>query len=480
MTEDLQIKEALTYDDVLIVPKYSDINSRRNVDITTNLTPKIKLNIPMVSSNMDTVTESRMAIAIARLGGIGLIHRFLSIKDQLNEVVKVKRAEAIVIENPYTLTSGHTLKDAKKLMEEFSITGIPITDEVGRFEGILTRRDMMFEDNMLKKILEVMTPKNDAVTAEYGIDVETAKNILKQNKVEKLPLLDKNEILKGLITAKDLLRKKQYPLALKDNKGRLLVGAAIGVKDDYLERAEAMINGGCDVLCIDIAHGHSELTINAIKAVKNKFSDVEVIAGNIATEEATYDLIKAGADCIKAGIGGGAACTTRITAGAGYPQFSTVYKCAKVANELDIPLMADSGIGGKPGNFAKAIAAGASTVMRSRSLAGTEESPGLTIMRDGKKYKIYRGSASFGANMARNQRLNLEIDEGYNPEGIEALIPYSGSVEEVIKSFLAGLRSGMSYSGAHNIKEFWKKSEFVRMTQAGIKESYPHDVEVIK
>ncbi len=473
------IEQALTFEDVLIVPKYSDIDSRKNVDIRSNLTPKIKLNIPMVSGNMDSVTESKMAITMARLGGIGIIHRYLPIKDQVSEVLKTKRAEAIIIDKPYTLSSKHTMRDAKSLMEEFNITGIPIVTDIGKYEGILTRRDMMFEDNLSKSVSEIMSNKNNSITADFGIDVETAKKILRENKIEKLPLLDKEGILKGLITAKDLMRKDQYPLALKDEKGKLLVGAAIGVKGDYIERAEALVNAGCDVLCIDIAHGHSKLAIDALKNIKDRFSDIEIIAGNVATEEATMDLINAGADCIKGGLGSGATCTTRLVTGAGYPQFSLILKCAKVSNEVGIPLMADGGIGGLAGNFSKAIAAGASIVMRSRSLAGTDESPGLAIMRNGKKYKIYRGSASFGANMARNQRNNQVIDEEYNPEGVEALVHYSGGVEEVIKPFLAGLRSGMSYVGAHNIKEFWVKAEFVRITQAGIKESYPHHVELI-
>jgi len=864
VVDEANIKEGLTYEDVLLIPKYSDISSRKLVDISTNLTPKIKLNIPMVSGNMDTVTESRMAIAMARLGGIGIIHRYTPIKEQVNEVLKVKRAESIVIENPYTLTPEHSLKDAKNFMDEFGINGLLITDNVGRFEGIFTRRDMMFEDNLLKPISEHMTPKIKAITAEQGIDIEKAKEIMKDNRIEKLPLLDKKGLLKGLITAKDLLRKELYPLTLKDNKGKLIVGAAIGIKGDYMERAESLVNAGCNVLCIDIAHGHSELAINALKTVKDKFSDIEVIAGNVATEEATFDLIKAGADCVKTGIGSGcfaagtrilmsngtyknieeiksgekiinkdgmavkikksfctgikkviklrssifhqstyvtpdhkywvgdlnsvstetihsrgyakllevqsktvpkmskykwkevkdieqdvllmpkninfeledyfeislnkrsggntrsgieyeedlvlkpsyklgyifgtflgdgtahkgvnkknnshvgsvrwslgldeleiaekiskcmyniskkeskivytkrntievrffykpladflqgfgkkhnkflpekylinnkeylkgicdglidsdgyeedygrrtlnnsskriielfgiicylltdvfpncekerrsmgnlkgtklenikpgfisriittgekrltkdyqlakilenkdigeevmvydlevdcpthsfiannaivhnSICVTRLVAGAGYPQFSALLNCSRVGHELGIPIMADGGIGGIAGNFAKAVAAGASTVMRSRSLAGTDESPGIAIMRNGKKYKIYRGSASFGANMTRNERNNEKVDEEYNPEGVEAMVPYSGSVEEVIKPFLAGLRSGMSYTGAHNIKEFWEKAEFVRMTQASIKESYPHDVELVK
>jgi IMP dehydrogenase len=480
VVDEANIPIGLTYNDVLIIPKYSTINSRRAVDISTQLTPKIRLNIPMVSGNMDTVTESKMAIAMARLGGIGMIHRYMPLKNQVNEVLKVKRAEAIVIEKPYTITPEHNLKDARDFMRENNVNGLLVTDEVGRFKGILTRRDMLFEDNFLRPISEVMTKKEDAIVAENGIDIEAAKNIMKQNKVEKLPLVDKHGILQGLITAKDLLRKDQYPLALKDGKGRLLVGAAIGVKGDYIERADALVEAGVNVLLIDIAHGHSELGINAIKAVKDRFSDIQLIAGNIATQEAALDLINAGADSVKVGIGSGSICVTRLVAGAGYPQFSALVNCAKVGNEVGIPVMADGGIGGVPGNFAKAMAAGASTVMRSRSLAGTDESPGMSIMKDGKKYKIYRGSASFGANMTRNERNNEKIDEEYNPEGVEALIPYSGSVEEIIKPFLAGLRSGLSYVGARDIKEFWQKAEFVRMTESGIKESYPHDVELVK
>ncbi len=474
------IKEALTYEDVLLIPQYSTVSSRKAVDISTFLTPKIKLNIPMVSGNMDSVTESKMAIAMAREGGIGIIHRYMTIHDQVQEVLKVKRAEAIVIEKPVTLTADRTLKDACLVMEEEGINGLLVTDAVGRFQGILTKRDMLFEENLLKTVFDVMTKKNDAVTADFGVDIETAKKILKEHKVEKLPLLDKHGLLKGLITAKDLLRKGQYPLTVKDKKGRLLVGAAIGVKGDHLERAQALLEAGCDVLLVDIAHGHSELVMQTIKDIKDRFADVQLIVGNVATADGTRDLIKWGADCVKCGIGNGSICITRLTAGAGYPQFSALLECAKVAQENNIPIIADGGIGGMPGNFSKAIAAGASVVMRSRSLAGTDESPGISIMRDGKKFKIYRGSASFGANMARKERQGEKIDEGYDAEGVEALVPYSGSVQEVIKPFLAGLRSGMSYTGAYTIKEYWEKAKFVRMTEAGIKESYPHHVDVVK
>lgn len=476
---DYNFKEALTYEDVLLVPKYSEINSRKEVDVSARLTNKIKLKIPIVSANMDTVTESKMAISMARLGGIGIIHRYLPLQDQVNEILRVKRAEAVIIERPYTLTPEHTLKDAKFLMDEKNIKGIPITDNVGRFLGILTSKDMLFEDNLLKNISEVMTKMEDSITGEEGINIEKAREILKQNKIEKLPLINKSGILKGLITAKDLLRKEQFPDVSKDKKGRLLVGGAIGVKGDYLERAEALLEAGCDILCIDIAHGHSKLAIHATKSVKDKFGDVQLIVGNVATAEGTMDLVNAGADCIKVGIGPGSTCTTRIVAGAGIPQFTAVLECAKVGRDCDIPIMADGGLKGSSGNFAKAIAAGASTVMRGRTLAGTDESPGIAIMRNGRKFKIYRGSASFGANIGRNQRNNQDIDEGYNAEGVEALTPYSGSVAEVLKPYISGLKSGMSYAGAKTIEEFWDKAEFVRITNAGWKESLPHDVELV-
>lgn len=470
----------LTYEDVLLVPQYSEIASRKQVDVSTKLTKNICLKMPFVSGNMDTVTENRMAIAMARLGGIGIIHRYMTIEDQANEIRKVKRAEAVIIEKPYTLTEEHLLKDAKKLMEEKGIKGIPIVDPVGRFLGILTNRDLQFEKNLLKQIKESMTKKENAIIGNEGITIEQAKEILNKNKVEKLPIIDKNGLLKGLITSKDLLRNEQYPNASKDKKGRLLVGAAIGVKGDYLERAEALLNAGCDVLLIDIAHGHSKLAINATRAIKDKFGDVEIIVGNVATAEATEDLINAGADCVKIGIGSGSICVTRLVAGAGVPQFTALLECAKIGMEYGVPIMADGGIGGKAGNIAKAIGAGASTVMRNRSLAGTDESPGLTIMREDRKYKIYRGSASFGANMARNQRMGQDVDEEYNPEGVEALVHYSGTVAEVIKPLIAGLMSGMSYSGAHNIEEFWQKAQFIRISSASWKESLPHDVEVVK
>ena len=475
-----EIREALSYDDVLLVPRFSNINSRKQVDISTNLTKKIMINLPIVSANMDTVTESSMAISMARHGGIGIIHRFMTIEDQTNEILKVKRSEGILIEKPYTLTPEHIIKDAKVLMEKKNITGILITDNVGRYVGILTHRDLMFEDNLLKPISEIMTPKDESITSVPNINIEAAKKLFKEYKVEKLPLVDKNGLLKGLITAKDIMKKDMHPLASKDKKGRLLVGGAIGIKGDYLERAEALINAECDVLCIDIAHGHSQFVVDTIKALRDKFDDVQIIAGNVATAEGTLDLINAGADAIKTGVGGGSICVTRIVTGAGVPQFSAVLDCVKVANEFGIPVIADGGIK-QSGDITKALAAGASSVMLGNLLGGTEESPGQTIIRGGRKFKIYRGSAGFGSVMSRKQRENGNDDlSDVVPEGVEGTVPYKGNVSEVLYQLVGGLKSGMSYCGAHNMNELWKNAEFVKITSAGLKESHAHDIDVLK
>ena len=475
-----EIREALSYDDVLLVPRFSNINSRKQVDISTNLTKKIMINLPIVSANMDTVTESSMAISMARHGGIGIIHRFMTIEDQTNEILKVKRSEGILIEKPYTLTPEHIIKDAKVLMENKNITGILITDNVGRYVGILTHRDLMFEDNLLKPISEIMTPKDESITSVPNINIEAAKKLFKEYKVEKLPLVDKNGLLKGLITAKDIMKKDMHPLASKDKKGRLLVGGAIGIKGDYLERAEALINAECDVLCIDIAHGHSQFVADTIKALRDKFDDVQIIAGNVATAEGTLDLINAGADAIKTGVGGGSICVTRIVTGAGVPQFSAVLDCVKVANEFGIPVIADGGIK-QSGDITKALAAGASSVMLGNLLGGTEESPGQTIIRGGRKFKIYRGSAGFGSVMSRKQRENGNDDlSDVVPEGVEGTVPYKGNVSEVLYQLVGGLKSGMSYCGAHNMNELWKNAEFVKITSAGLKESHAHDIDVLK
>ena len=475
-----EIQDSLSYDDVLLVPKFSNITSRKHVDTSSQLTRGIKINVPIISANMDTVTESATAIAMARQGGIGIIHRFLPIKEHVEEVLAVKRSEAIIIEKPYTLSPEHTVKDAKILMGQKKITGIPVVDNAGRFAGILTRKDLMFEDNNLRVIADVMTPKPDAVTAPINTSVETAKEIFRENKIEKLPLVDKNGILKGLITAKDILKREMYPLASKDSRGRLLVGGAIGVRGDYLERAEALVNAECDVLCIDIAHGHSQTVIETIKALRERFSDVKIIAGNVATAEGTLDLINAGADAIKCGVGGGSVCSTRIVTGSGVPQFSAVFGCAEVANDAGIPIIADGGIK-QSGDIVKALAAGASTVMLGNLLAGTEESPGQTVIKNGRKFKIFRGMAGFGANISKRERENSFDDiSDVVPEGVEGTVPYKGNLSEVIYQLLGGLRSGMSYCGAHTIEELWKNAEFIKITSAGMKESHPHDIDVLK
>jgi len=477
-----ELREGLSYDDVLVVPKLSNITSRRNVDISTYLTKSIKLNLPIISANMDTVTESAMAIAMARQGGLGIVHRFLSLQDQINEVLKVKRSEAIVIENPYTLTQEHTIKDARVLMFEKKIQGIPITDNIGKYLGILTNRDLMFEDNFLKKIEEVMTKEEDSILAGPETDIQTAKNLFKDHKIEKLPLVDKFGILRGLITAKDIMKREMHPLASKDKKGRLLVGAAIGVKGDYLERTEALIAAGCDVLCIDIAHGHHEQVLHTIKLIRDKFGDIPLIAGNIATAEATLDLINAGADCVKAGVGPGSLCTTRIVTGAGVPQLTAVLDCTNVAREVGIPVIADGGIK-QSGDITKALAAGASMVMLGNMLAGTEESPGQTIIRGGRKFKIYRGMAGFGANKSKKEREGNSEEGDVSdvvPEGAEGTIPYRGDVKDILFQLIGGLKSGMSYAGAENIVKLWKNAEFIKITSAGLRESHTHDVDLLK
>ncbi|MBS3119180.1 IMP dehydrogenase [Candidatus Woesearchaeota archaeon] len=476
----MEIKEGLSYDDVLLVPKFSDIISRRQVDTSTQLTKTLRLNIPLISANMDSVTEANMAIAVARQGGIGIIHRFMTIEDQVKEVLKVKRAEAIIIERPYTLPPEASLREARKMMEEKGVNGLLIIDEFGRYMGILTHRDIMFEEDPSLPVRQLMTSKEKSIFAPWGINLEQAKQILREKKVEKLPILDEGGYLKGLITLKDIKRKEQYPLASQDSKGRLLVGAAIGVRGDSLERAEALLQAGCDVLVIDIAHGHSDAVIETIKALKERFVGVQVIAGNVATAEATKDLIMAGADAIKVGVGGGSICVTRVVTGAGVPQLTAVLECAKVAKEFNVPLIADGGIK-VSGDITKSLAAGASTVMLGNLLAGTEESPGTVVLREGKKYKIYRGSAGYGTALSRKQQKigdQINITE-YTPEGVESLVPYKGHVNEVVNQLLGGLRSGMSYSGARTIEELKEKVKFVKISGAGFKESSYHDVKLL-
>ncbi len=480
----MDIKEGLTFDDVLLIPKRSPVMSRKEVSVETWLTAKIKLNIPIVSANMDTVTESAMAIAIARQGGIGIIHRFLPIEKQVEEVLKAKRSESFIIEQPVTINQAKSLKDARQLMTYLDVGGIIVIDDNEDISGILTTRDILFQENPKIKVSEIMTKKSDLITAPYGITLDEAKKILSDNRIEKLPLLDGSGKLKGLITTKDISKKEKYPVASKDIKGRLLVGAAVGVKDDYIERATSLYRAGCDVLVVDIAHGHSDIAIKAIKEIRKNLGSIPIIAGNVATAEGTKDLIKADVDCVKAGVGGGSICITRIVTGAGVPQLTAIMECAKIAQKESIPIIADGGIRNS-GDLTKALAAGASSGMLGNLLAGTEESPGVIIMRQGKRYKIYRGMASFEANLKRKQKQNnnFEIDTDLldmTPEGVESLVAYKGYTSEIIMQLINGLKSGVSYCGAKNIRELQKNAEFIKMSPAGLRESYPHDVDVLK
>jgi len=471
------IKTGLTFDDVLLVPKYSSVKSRKEVDVTTSLSRNIKMNIPIISANMDTVTESKMAKRMAVEGGIGIIHRFLSVEDQVSEVLKVKRSESIIVENPYTFSPDKTVLEAKNFMKESGVSGLLIVDQNKKLIGVLSQRDILFVNNDCL-ISEVMT--TNVISVKNELSISDAKKLLFKHRIEKLPIVDDNGIIKGLITSKDIVKVQDHPLALKDNKGRLMVGAAIGVKHGFLERAEALLEAGADVLVVDIAHGHSNLAINAIKALKKKFTGVEVIAGNVATAKGTKDLIKAGADAIKVGVGPGSICITRIVAGAGVPQLSAIIACAKEAKKYGIPIIADGGIK-TSGDIVKALAAGASSVMCGNVLAGTTESPGLTILRNGRKYKVSRGMASFGATLGRNAREKESSNDLLDlvPEGVEAMVPYKGDAKEVLHQLIGGLRSGVSYCGAKTILQMQKNAEFIRITSAGIRESKPHDVDLI-
>jgi IMP dehydrogenase len=434
---------------------------------------------------MDTVTEHAMAITMARSGGIGIIHRFMSIEHQVEEVLKVKRSESIVIDQPYSFTGSEKLKDAKRVMSQHGVSGLLILNERGQLNGILTARDILFERDPEKKVAEMMTPVKDMVTAPSGTTLQEAERILHKHKLEKLPLVDKDGTLRGLITSRDILSLEQYPNTSKDEKGRLMVGAAIGVKSDYMERARALHQAGADILVIDIAHAHSDITLDVIRTIKDSIPNAELMAGNVATKEGTNDLIRAGADAVKIGIGSGSICITRIVTGAGVPQLTAIIECAKIADDTNVPVIADGGVRNS-GDITKAIAAGASTVMVGSLLAGTEESPGMTVMREGRKYKLVRGMASVAASYDRTARESeqLENDEAvglldYVPEGVEAFVPFKGTASELINQLVGGLRSGLSYCGATDISQLRGKGEFVRISPAGLKESYPHDVEVM-
>lgn len=468
---------ALTFDDVLLVPAKSEVLPR-NVDVSTYLTKKIKLNIPLMSAGMDTVTDSRMAISIAREGGIGIIHKNMSIKQQALEVDKVKRSEHGVITDPIFLNPTDSIMQALKLMERYRISGVPITVE-GKLVGILTNRDLRFEKNYDRLIAEVMT-KTNLVTAPVGTTLEHAQEILGQHKIEKLPIVDPDGMLKGLITIKDIEKARQYPNSARDESGRLVVGAAVGVTSDTLQRAEALVKARVDVIVLDTAHGHSIGVIEMVRVLKERFPETQVIAGNVATAAATRDLIEAGADGIKVGIGPGSICTTRVVAGIGVPQITAVMDCAEEAEKYGVPVIADGGIKFS-GDIVKALAAGARIVMIGSLFAGTEESPGDLEIYQGRSFKVYRGMGSIGAmKEGSRDRYFQEKDQKLVPEGIEGRVPYKGPVSETIYQMIGGLRAGMGYCGTANIEALRTQTQFIRITAAGLRESHPHDVTITK
>ncbi|MBO5918584.1 MAG: IMP dehydrogenase [Oscillospiraceae bacterium] len=471
------LKKGLTFDDVLLVPAASDVLPA-DIDLHTQLTKKIRLNIPLISAAMDTVTEYRMAIAIAREGGIGIIHKNMSISQQAEQVDMVKRSENGVITNPFWLAPGHTLAEADELCAKFKISGVPICDN-GKLVGIITNRDMKFETDMTQLIDNVMTKEN-LVTAPEGTTLAEAKEILRRHKIEKLPIVDKNFHLKGLITIKDIEKAEVYPNSARDERGRLLVGAAIGATADVLDRVAALVEAGVDVLALDSAHGHSKNIIETVRRVKAVYPDVQLIAGNVATAEATRDLIEAGADCVKIGIGPGSICTTRVVAGIGVPQITAVYDAAQVAAQYGVPIIADGGVK-YSGDIAKAIAAGANVVMLGSLLAGCEESPGETEIYQGRQFKVYRGMGSLAA-MAKGSkdRYFQQDNKKLVPEGVEGRVPYKGAVGDTIYQLMGGLRSGMGYTGCHTVDELRENAQFIQITAAGLRESHPHDIYITK
>lgn len=469
-------KLGLTFDDVLLVPAKSNVLPR-DVNINTRLTNQINLKVPLISAGMDTVTDARLARAMAREGGLGIIHKNMSIEQQASEVDKVKRSEHGVITDPISLSPEHTISDALEMMAKYHISGVPITDN-GKLVGIITNRDLRFETNYVKLIKHAMT-KDKLITAPFGTTLEEAKNILQQHKVEKLPLVDENFNLKGLITIKDIEKARQYPNSAKDSHGRLLVGAAVGVSKDTMDRVAALVEAKVDVIVVDTAHGHSQGVIERVRAIKAQYPQVQIIAGNVATAEATRDLIEAGADGVKVGIGPGSICTTRIVAGVGVPQVTAIYDCAKEAQKYNIPIIADGGIKFS-GDVAKAIAAGADVVMIGSLFAGTEESPGEIEIYQGRSYKVYRGMGSLGAMKDGScDRYFQENIPKLVPEGVEGRVPYKGPLAETVYQLIGGLRASMGYCGAKDIAAM-KNAVFIQQTTAGLKESHPHDVYITK
>ena len=471
---------ALTYDDVLLVPQYSNVDSRRTLSTKTCLTKKIPLQIPIVSANMDVVTESEMAITMAREGGIGMIHRFMTIAEQARQIERVKKAESFIVDRPITMTEAHTVGDVKRVVEETGTGGILIVDKNEKLIGIVSTRDLLFEDDNNKPVTEIMS--KPVHTAAPNTTLKEAERLLHEYRVEKLPLVSDGGSIAGLVTLKDIMKITQFPMATKDAKGRLSVGAAVGVRDKEMRRVEAVLKAGADCIVVDIAHGDSHLEIEMIQNIRKNHPEAQIIGGNVATADGTKRLIDAGVDAVKVGVGPGSICITRQVAGSGVPQLTAVIEFAQAAREYGIPIIADGGIR-LPGDVAKALAAGAQTVMIGSMLAGTDESPGMVMTRRGHRYKASRGMASLEANIERNKRegndLTQEEIEDYVAEGVEAAVPYRGKAREVLTQLVGGLQSGMGYSGAHSVEEFQQIAIFVRMTGAGLKESGPHDVEVL-
>lgn len=466
------LREGLTFDDVLLVPRKSRVFSRKDISLQTQFSRHIKLSMPLVSANMDTVTESQMARFMAEAGGIGIIHRFLPIEHQVEEVRRVKRAENVIIDDPYTIEPHHTLAYTRDYMAQLGISGLLVTDEKKRLVGIVTSRDLMLESDIKRKIRHIMT--TSVISAHPTITLDNAKELLLKNRIEKLPLVSKNGVIKGLITLKDILKRAQNPAASKDKRGRLLVGAALGIKDDIFDRAKALLDTGVDVLVLDVAHGHTVRVIDAVKSLRGKFGNIEIVAGNVATADGVKDLVRAGVDGVKVGIGPGAACTTRIVAGVGVPQLTALLDAKRTSKKSGIPIIADGGIKNS-GDFAKAIATGAETVMIGSLLAGTEEAPGEYMIEDGAAFKLYRGMASREASQDKIRIDNTADGFERAPEGRSGRVSYRGHAQKVISDLTSGLRSAMSYLGAENLRAFHNNADFIKISKAGYKEGLPRN-----
>ena len=478
-------KQGLTFDDVLLVPKRSPFASRQDVETTTWLTPSIKLDMPIISANMDTVTEASMAIAMARIGGIGILHRFMTIERQVHQIRQVKRAEAFQVEDPYTIDNNATISEARRLMDEYGVGGLMVTGLEGAGVGLVTQRDVLLAPDGDAPVSTVMTLPDKLISAPPDIEMDEAQAILHDNRLEKLPLIDQDGKLIGLITAQDLIKQQQHPRATKDDKGRLRVGAAIGVKPSDLQRAGALLSAGADVLVLDIAHGHADHSINMVKALRKNYPEAQIVAGNVATRDGARELAEAGADSIKVGIGPGSICTTRIVTGFGVPQITAIIDSVRGVKDSgrDLPVIADGGIR-TSGDLVKALAAGAGTAMIGSLFAGCEEAPGSPVIRNGQKFKVVRGMASLGAAIGRKRAAeengeSAETQEEWDkvvPEGVEAVVPYRGHVHELVYQLVGGLRSGLSYGGARSIAELQDKAEFIKISHAGVQESHSHDV----